>query len=381
MNLPDKAILPQRRFPIIIIGAGGIVREAHLPAYRKAGFLVDVLVDHRFDRAQTLAAEYGVKNVFNTVAEAVAKASQEAVFDVALPARAFIETLQQLPDGAHVLIQKPMGETLAQAREILELCRRKKLHAAVNCQLRYAPSAMAARQLIDSGAIGELTDVEMRLTCQTPWQLFPFLYGLPRVEILYHSVHYVDLIRSFLGEPTAVQALTLPHPNSPKLISARLRSVDTNREWLVPRRNSPELTSTRSTIIMEYNSGARATITANHNHDFGERHQESYLKWEGTRGAIWARLGLLMNYPKGVEDLFEYCVREEGRAAEWKTVALEGSWYPEAFIGTMASLQRHKEGSDATLPTSVEDVIHTMECVEAAYIASARGGISPQTLK
>jgi predicted dehydrogenase len=201
------------------------------------------------------------------------------------------------------------------------------------------------------------------------------------VEILYHSVHYVDLIRSFLGEPNAIQALTLPHPNSPRLISARLRSIDTNQEWLVPRRNSPELTSTRSTIIMEYNSGARATITANHNHDFGARHQESYLKWEGTKGAIWTRLGLLMNYPKGVDDVFEYCVREEGREPEWKTVALEGSWYPEAFVGTMASLQRHKEGSDATLPTSVEDVIHTMECVEAAYLASARGGISPQTLK
>jgi predicted dehydrogenase len=240
---------------------------------------------------------------------------------------------------------------------------------------------MAARQLIDSGAIGELTDVEMRLTCQTPWQLFPFLYGLPRVEILYHSVHYIDLIRSFLGEPAAIQALTLPHPNSPKLISARLRSYDTNQEWLVPRRNSPELTSTRSTIIMEYKSGVRATITANHNHDFGARHQESYLKWEGTKGAIWARIGLLMNYPKGLDDVFEYCVREEGREPEWKTVALEGSWYPEDFIGTMASVQRHKEGSDATLSTSVEDVICTMKCVEAAYVASARGGISPKTLK
>ena len=47
----------------------------------------------------------------------------------------------------------------------------------------------------------------------------------------------------------------------------------------------------------------------------------------------------------------------------------------------MASVQRHQEGSDATMPTSVEDVIHTMEVVEAAYLASERGGISPETLQ
>ena len=357
MNLPCKPVLPKKRFPIVIIGTGGIVKDAHLPAYRLAGFPVDTLMNRTRERAESLAAEFGVQKVFTTVAEAVANAPREAIFDLALPASMFAEALRQLPDGAHVLIQKPMGETLAQAREILAVCREKKLHAAINCQLRFAPFVMAARQLISTGVIGELTDMEMRLTCYTPWHLFPFVYGLPRMEILYHSVHYVDLIRSFLGQPRGVQALTLPHPNSPKL------------------------SSTRSTIILNYASGVRATITTNHDHNFGARHQESYLEWEGTRGAIWARVGLLMNYPKGVGDVFEYCVREEGREPEWKTVALEGSWFPEAFVGTMASVQRHKEGSDAIMPTSVEDVIHTMEVVEAAYLASQHGGISPETLK
>jgi predicted dehydrogenase len=128
---------------------------------------------------------------------------------------------------------------------------------------------------------------------------------------------------------------------------------------------------------MKYASGVRATITTNHNHDFGPRHQESYLKWEGTQGAIWARVGLLMDYPKGVGDAFEYCVRKPGREPQWQSVKLEGSWFPEAFIGSMAQVQRHKEGSLAKMPTDVNDVIHTMEVVEAAYVASARGGIKP----
>ncbi len=348
--------LPARPFPIVIIGAGGIVRDAHLPAYRQAGFPVAALVDREPERARLLAAEFGVPNVFATAAEAVAHAPREAVFDLALPASQFVAALRLLPEGAHVLIQKPMGETLAAAREILAVCRQRRLHAAINCQLRFAPFVRAARQLIADAVIGELTDVEMRLTCHTPWHLFPFVYGLPRLEILYHSIHYVDLIRSFLGQPAGVQALTLPHPQA------------------------PGLASTRSSILMKYGSGVRATINTNHAHHYGPRHQESYLKWEGTRGAIWARVGLLVDYPKGAGDIFEYCVRPETGEPEWHAVPLAGSWFPEAFIGTMASVQRHQEGSDSSLPTSVEDVIHTMEVVEAAYLASEHGGISPETL-
>tara|TARA_B100001013_G_C24551513_1_gene418822 strand:+ start:95 stop:247 length:153 start_codon:yes stop_codon:yes gene_type:complete len=50
---------------------------------------------------------------------------------------------------------------------------------------------------------------------------------------------------------------------------------------------------------------------------------------------------------------------------------LEGSWFPDAFIGPMASIMRFKEGADV-LPTSVEGAIKTMQLVEAAYQSSDR---------
>ena len=82
-----------------------------------------------------------------------------------------------------------------------------------------------------------------------------------------------------------------------------------------------------------------------------------------------------MDYPYGVPDLFEYCLLEEGKKQEWKTLPLEGSWFPDAFIGTMSSLMRYKEGSSGVLPTSVEDIIKTMAVVESAYISSDNGGV------
>jgi predicted dehydrogenase len=355
INLQDIAPqMPGRACPILIIGTGGIVRDAHLPAYRMAGFPVWGLYNRTRPRADELAAQYGIANVFDNLDAALAAAPEDVVFDIALPASMFADTLRKLPHGSHVLIQKPMGENLAQAREVLAVCRERGLHAAINCQLRFAPFVMAARRLIDDGVIGDLIDMEMRLTVHTPWELFPFLNGLPRMEIVYHSVHYIDLIRSFLGDPASVHARTVSHPRH------------------------PHLATVCSSIILDYPDPVRANITTNHLHRFGAKHQESYLKWEGTKGAIKARVGLLMNYPRGVGDEFEYCLLDaDGHPGEWQSVKLEGSWFPEAFIGSMAQVQCHKAGLLEHMLTDVGDVIRTMETVEAAYVSSARGGVKP----
>lgn len=336
--------------PIVLIGAGGVVKDAHLPAYRKAGFPVFSIFDLDQDRARLMAKEFGITRVSRSLEDAVQSAPSEAVFDIATPASAFLEVLSHLPEESVVLIQKPMGSDLDEARKIRNLCRTKRLTAAVNFQLRYAPAIRAARNLIAEGRIGDLHDMEVRVTVYTPWHLWRYLEQVPRVEILQHSVHYIDLMRSFLGDPISVYARTIKHP---KTIN---------------------LASTRSNVILNYGDIVRANVTTNHDHDFGDRHQEAYVKWEGTRGAIKTRLGLLMDYPKGLPDQFEYCILEPGRSPEWLTLTIDGSWFPDAFIGTMADLMCFAEGSATELPGSVEDAYKTMAVVEAAYESNAAGG-------
>ncbi|RZJ79371.1 MAG: Gfo/Idh/MocA family oxidoreductase [Flavobacterium sp.] len=350
INIKYKPEIPLTEQPIIIIGAGGIVTDAHLPAYKTAGFKVHGIVNRTKARAEKVAADFGIPNVYNSVAEAVALAPPNVVYDLTIMPEQYIETLNQLPDGSAVLIQKPMGDDFEQAKDILALCRAKKLKAAINFQLRYAPFVSAAKYLIDAGLIGEVYDMEVRVTIKTPWEIFPHVIVHPRLEIQYHSIHYVDLIRSFLGNPKSVLAKTLKHP-------------------------AKNLSSSRSTILLDYGDTLHAVINTNHDHDFGSKHQESYIKWEGTKGAIVAKIGLLMDYPHGVSDVFEYCIVEEGKSIEWQTVKLEGSWFPEAFIGTMSNLMRYNEGSDEVLNTSVEDVIDTMAVVESAYQSSDNGGV------
>lgn len=340
---------PENPVPIIIVGAGGIVRDAHLPAYTAAGFKIFGIVNRTRSKAEKLARQFGIQNVFATIEEAVTAAPAEVVYDIALMPEQYMSTLKALPDGATVLIQKPMGETITEATALLELCRAKRLKAAINCQLRYAPYVYIARQMIQQGLLGDLYDMDIRLTTYTPWEIFPHVAVNKRLEILYHSIHYMDLIRSFLGEPNSIVSKTFGHPEK-------------------------TFSSTRTTTIMEYGSDKRAVINTNHDHNFGADQQESFIKWEGTKGVIKAKMGLLLDYPQGTTDRFDYCLLSGQQAANWQQLTLKESWFPDAFRNIMFALQRFREGSDQFLSNHVEDVYHTMELVEAAYQSNKLDG-------
>jgi predicted dehydrogenase len=354
LNIRQQPQLPHTRRPIISIGAGSVVRDAHLPAYAKAGFLLAGVFDPDQEKAVALAEDFDLPTAFPSLEAAVAAAPEGAVFDIAVPATVITDILPHLPDEAGVLIQKPMGEFLSQARDIRRFCREKGLKAAVNFQLRYAANSLGARSIIEQGAIGDLHDIEINVNEYMPWHLWAWLTDVPRVEIIYHSIHYIDLILSFLGKPDGVYAKTTLHP----LFS--------------------ELAATRSSIILDYGETVRASVTTNHGHNFGDRHQWAYVKWEGTKGAIRTQIGVVLNYPRGRPDSLEYCLLKEGNPPEWTSVPLAGQWFPDAFIGPMANLQCFLEGSADHMPTAVENAYHTMAVAEAAYASSKQCGLAPE---
>lgn len=341
-----KAPRPRSALPIVLIGAGGIVRDAHLPAYRKAGFPVAALMDTDCDKAAALAQQFSVPFHSSSISDAIAKSPPNSVFDLAVPAGAILDVLPQLPNGVAVLIQKPMGNTLAEAEQILALCRNKGLTAAVNFQLRYAPVMLAARHIADAGLLGDVHDMKVVVSVFTPWDLWTFLSTASRLEILYHSIHYVDLVRSWFGNPERVLAKTVRNPLTPKLAA------------------------TKSIITLDYGDWKRVYIASNHGHQYPDS-QESYVEWEGTEGALRAVMGLNLDYPKGLPDSLHFAQRANG----WEKLPIEGNWIPEGFAGSMGSLQAYVAGEASALPTSVEDAFDTMRTVEAAYFSSEANGV------
>ncbi len=336
--------VPSRPRPIVIIGAGGIVRTAHLPVYRRLEFPVAGIYDVRQDTSLETARRFSVPTVFQSMSEAAA--SPDAVFDVAVPGDQIAGVLKQLPRGSAVLIQKPMGEDLVAARTIAHICRDLGLVAAMNFQLRFSPNVLALQDLISTRQLGEIVDVDVRLVVKQPWHLWRFLERAPRLEILYHSIHYLDTIRALAGEPRGVYCRAVAHPSI------------------------PEFQDTRSSIILDYGNRLRCSLLLNHTHQQDAEHTASFLKVEGTLGAAQLTMGVNIDYPNGPHDTLEVAI---GRAP-WQTIELRGSWFIEAFEGPMSNLQRFVAGEDEALVSPVEDALKTMALVEACYLSSDAGG-------
>lgn len=342
--------LPTIKRKIISIGAGGIVRGCHYPAYKLVDFEIDGVYDIKSEVAKSIAEDFNIPNVFLTLDEAVEYGEKNnAIFDIAVPADKIMDILVKLPNYSAALIQKPMGEDLEQATKILEICKEKHIIAGVNFQMRHAPYIIAAKEMIDNDLIGEIYDVEIQECVFTPWHLWDFLFKVKRMEILYHSIHFIDSIRYLLGkDPNSVYCKTMKHP-----------------EMMA-------LAQTRSTMILDYGDLLRVGLQCNHGHKYGSQEQECYLKIEGSKGAIKLTMGVYLDYPKGKPDKFIYNLTTDNLG--WRELELTGSWFPEAFIGPMAGLMKKLEDPDYNYINDINDAYKTMLVLEALYKSNELGG-------
>lgn len=338
-DLRQSLPLPRTSLPIVIFGAGSIVTDAHLPSYARLGFTVAGIYDPDQAKAQAVAAKHGTR-AFASVTDATAL-GLGAVYDLATPPAAHAGLLEALPEGATCIIQKPMGSDLAEADRIIRTIRTRRLKAAVNFQLRFAPALLALKDAIDRGLLGQVVDIDGLLAVDTPWHLWAFLANLPRVEILLHSIHYLDMIRDLLGNPQGVHARTMGHPSS-------------------------TVSNTRTAMILDYGPHTRCALSINHNHSFGRRFQACEFRICGTKGAAYLKLGVNLDYPRGEPDELWL-----NTGAGWEQVPLQGNWFIEAFLGRFTQLMRFATGEDAQLQGSAEDAWHTMALVEAAYESAA----------
>ena len=346
-NLNTSWPLPKNKKPIILIGAGGIVNDAHLPAYKKSGFEAQGIYDPIKEKAEKLAEEYKIKQVFSNINDAIL--DNNVVYDIAVPPSELLSVVKKLPNNSVALLQKPMGNSLEEAKEIKNIVKEKSITAAVNLQLKFSPMMLVVRDAIDKKFIGEITELEICLSVGTPWHLWPFLKDLNNVEVPLHSIHYIDWIRSVLGEPKSVYCKSVKHPNH------------------------LSLSDCRSSIILDYGEKIRCCLSLNHTHNtefHGLKHSHAYARLEGQNGAAYIKFGLLLNYPKGEPEEVEI----SSRGVEWTKVNNVGSWFPDAFIGTMSNLQRFAVGEDEKLLHSIDDSYNTMTVVYACLKSNSEPG-------
>ena len=329
----------EHRRPIAIVGAGAIVDVAHLPAYREAGLEVCGLLDLDPDRAAEVAARHGVPRVYGDLDELLADERVEVV-DIAVVPWAQPEVLRSvIAAGKHALAQKPFALSLATGRELVAAAQGTGVQVAVNQQLRYDEGIAAARAMVAAGWIGFPTSMTFTVDIGTDWSAWSWLVESERLEIWYHSIHYLDAVRSFFGQPDRVFCALGRRPG--QLAQGETRSM--------------------STLL--YDDGPRVLLHVNHENQGGDQRAE--FRIDGSEGSVRGALGLLYDYPHGRPDTVEVFSRVLPTDG-WLPYPVTGRWIPGAFAGPMGGLLRAVATGEPA-PTAAADNLGTLSLVEALY--------------
>lgn len=328
-----------------IIGAGGIVQYAHLPAYAKAGFTVVGITDADREKAATVAHEHEIPRVYDDITAVLADPAVDIVDIAVYPWEQLAIVEQAAAAGKHILCQKPLSDQYDTAVKAVAIAAQAGVKLAVNQQMRWDAGIRGLKHLLDQGWLGEPTYAAVRVHIETDWSLWPWIYESDKLEIMYHSIHYVDSLRFLLGDPSRV-------------FTSASRS---------PGETTPG--ETRTMTIWEYTSNLRALIDVNHGTWQDDRF--ACFRLEGTEGIAKGTIGLLYDYPTGRPDTLAFSSRRHDNGT-WVEPRLESMWIPDAFIGPMASLMQAIE-NDGEPETSGADNLGTLRAVFAAYQSVAEG--------
>jgi predicted dehydrogenase len=154
-----------KKLRIGVIGAGWWATSAHIPAVQSHPRAELVAVQSRERaKAEKIARDFGAKFACTTVEAILALADLDAVIIASTPNVHFAQAKVALESGRHVLLEKPMTFTAAEARELVELAAQKKLQLVVSCPWHYTRHGIEACRLIHSGALGEIKMISVLMT-------------------------------------------------------------------------------------------------------------------------------------------------------------------------------------------------------------------------
>lgn len=140
-----------------IIGAGTIANGAHIPAWKDqpTAELVGV-ADSSLANAKSTSLRHGIPFATDDVEELLEETGPDAV-SICAPAHCHREhAIAALRSGAHVLCEKPLALTSADAAEMFSEAERRKRHLLVGQSMRFYNQMVAAKEFAASGELGEI---------------------------------------------------------------------------------------------------------------------------------------------------------------------------------------------------------------------------------
>lgn len=338
-------VMPRKRdYKIGIIGAGFIVRNCHLTAYKKAGFNPYGITSLGRKNREEVAQLHGLKKVYENWQELVDDPEIE-VIDIAVPPHVQLEIIEYICTKKHikgVLCQKPIAMSVAESRKIAALCKAAGIPIAVNSNMRYDQSIRALKHILNKGLIADPVIMSIDMRAIPDWQTY--LQEYKKLELYAMGVHHIDAFRYLFGDPEKITAICRTDP-----------------------RTKFEHTDGIVQYSFQYADGFLATSLD----DVWAWPEEpcaknNYIRWrvEGLEGIVEGDIGWHKREPEFCGSTLRMASKQHPN--QWIEPKWDTQWFPDAFVGTMANLLCAIENNSQP-EISAEDNINTLACVEACY--------------
>jgi predicted dehydrogenase len=226
-----------KRIKCGVLGAGWWATYAHIPAILQNPY-ADLLALQKRDRDEALrvAGHFGAPFACTTTEELLSVPGLDAVVVASSPNMHYAQAKAALQSGKHVLIEKPMTITAAEAADLEKTADRNGLQLLISCPWHYTRHAGEAQKLIQSGKLGEIRMISMLMTnpvshmirgiSTQPTHGDPFIepdaatYADPSVAgggQIYTQVSHAAAYLTFLTGATAQEVFALFHNDGASL--------------------------------------------------------------------------------------------------------------------------------------------------------------------
>ncbi|MBX3569872.1 MAG: Gfo/Idh/MocA family oxidoreductase [Rhizobiaceae bacterium] len=338
---PDVTVRT-KDYRIGAVGAGMIMAECHLAAYKEAGFPVVAIASRTRANAQKVADRWGIPKVHDTP-EALIEDSGIDIVDLAYPPDQQPALIRHALKQKHIkgiLAQKPLALSLEEAIKLRDEAKAAGKILSVNQNMRYDQSMRVLKQIMGSGALGDIVFAQIDMHAIPHWQ--GFLQDYDRLTLSNMSVHHLDVLRFLFGDPDEITTLTRKDPRT---------TFDHSDGITVSTLRFPS--GVLALSLEDVWSGPRQE---------GYK-DDQHIDWrvEGTKGTAKGTIG----WPTGAASTLSYA-STTATGGEWVTPTWETMWFPHAFVGVMEQLQ-HAIASGEAPALSVADNVRTMQLVEAGY--------------
>jgi predicted dehydrogenase len=196
---------------VILVGCGAVARQFYVPALRvlqNAGLIrVSAIVDPAVTAREVVARAFPKAGQSAAIEQTTAPAGSLAII-ASPPGFHATQTIAAMERGWHVLCEKPMAATLAEAESMVAASQRLQRILAVGLYKRFFPSSRYIRGLCRDWALGPLTSFSIAEGGPFRWPAGPSFFDRTQTRggVLFDiGVHVFDLLAWWLGEPATVK--------------------------------------------------------------------------------------------------------------------------------------------------------------------------------